>query len=165
MVLESTPELLASLGLTGNSLAALGAAFGIGVAGISAARGLGIAGCTGAGVIAEDEKHFSSAIIFQALPQTQVIYGFIIGILIILGVMGGELSVTQGWLCLAAGVAVGLTAVSAIAQGQVASASIGAAAKNPNVRGKALILVVMPEIAALLGFVVAIMLLTSGDVF
>jgi len=156
---------LGSLGWTGNVLAALGAAVGISITGISAARGLEVAGHSAAGVTAEREENFSSALILQALPQTQVIYGFIISILIFMGIRGGPLTVEQGWLCLAAGIAVGLTGISAINQGKVAASSIGAVAKNASIRGKVLIYVVMPEIAALFGFVIAMVLLIGGEVF
>lgn len=151
--------------LNGNALGALGAAVAIAITGVSSAKGLGIAGNAASGATGEDEKNFSSSLILQALPQTQVVYGFIIGILIVLGIMSGNMTVDKGMLSLFAGLAAGITGISAIAQGQVAASSIGASAKNPNVRGKVLIFVVMPEIAALFGFVIAIMLLISGQVF
>jgi V/A-type H+-transporting ATPase subunit K len=79
--------------------------------------------------------------------------------------MGGAMTIEKGFLSLMAGVAVGITGISAVSQGKVASSSIGATAKNANVKGKVLIFVVMPEIAALFGFVTAIMLLITGQVF
>ena len=156
---------LGFFGWSGTVLAAIGAAIAICLTGLSSARGLEVAGHSAAGVTAEREENFASALILQALPQTQVIYGFIIGILILVGIMNGGMTVEKGWLCLAAGVAVGLTGISAINQGKVAASSIGAVAKNANIRGKVLIYVVMPEIAALFGFVIAIVLLIAGDIF
>ena len=150
---------------SGNVLGALGAGIAIAVAGLGSAKGLEIAGNTAAGVTGEKEENFSSALILQALPQTQCIYGFIIAILISLGIMGGAMNMEKGFLSLTAGVVVGLTGLTGIMQGKVASASIGASAKNPGIKGKVLIFVVMPEIAALFGFVIAIMLLISGQVF
>ncbi|NIP40429.1 MAG: V-type ATP synthase subunit K, partial [Candidatus Aenigmarchaeota archaeon] len=64
---------------SGNVLGAVGAAIAIAIAGVSSARGLEIAGNTAAGATGEKEENFSSALILQALPQTQVIYAFIIG--------------------------------------------------------------------------------------
>jgi len=153
------------LGLSGNAMAAIGAFFAIAIAGFASAKGLDIAGNAAAGVTGEDEKNFSSALIMDAMPQTQVIYGFIIAILITLGIMGGSMTVEQGWIAIAAGLAVGITGLSAISQGKVAAASIGATAKNPGIKGKVLIFIVMPEIAALFGFVVAIMFLIAGSIF
>lgn len=156
---------LLSGAISGNVLAATGSAIAIAIAGLSSAKGLEIAGNTAAGVTGENEENFSSGLILQALPQTQCVYGFIIAVLIILGIMGGNMTVEKGIISLMAGIAVSITGISAIFQGKVASSSIGAAAKNPRVRGKVLIFVVMPEIAALFGFVIAIMLLVSGQVF
>lgn len=157
-------ELLLGI-LNGNVLGIIGSAIAIMVAGVSSARGLEIAGNTAAGATGENEENFSSSLILQAMPQTQVIYGFIVGILIILGIMNGGLTVEKGMIALFAGLAVGVTGLSAINQGKVASSSIGAAAKNASIKGKVLIFVVMPEIAALFGFVIAIMALISVGVF
>jgi V/A-type H+-transporting ATPase subunit K len=71
----------------------------------------------------------------------------------------------QGWFCLGAGLTVALTGLTSINQGKAASAAIGAASKNPSVKGKALIFVVLPETAALFGFVTGILLLVAGGVF
>jgi V/A-type H+-transporting ATPase subunit K len=165
MVVENGVDLLTSIGSSGNFLAAAGIAIGIGLAGIGSAIGLGISGCAASGVTAEDEKNFSNALILEALPQTQVVYAFIIGVLIFIGINGGEMTVEKGLLALAAGVAVGLTGISAIFQGKVAAAAVGASAKNTAIRGKVLIFIVMPEIAALFGFVLAILILIAGQVF
>ncbi|NOX71763.1 MAG: V-type ATP synthase subunit K [Candidatus Micrarchaeota archaeon] len=151
--------------LSGNVLGIIGSAIAIIVAGVSSAKGLEIAGNAAAGATGENEENFSSSLILQAMPQTQVIYGFIVGILIILGIMNGGLTVEKGMISLFAGMAVGLTGISAINQGKVAASSIGAAAKNAAIKGKVLIFVVMPEIAALFGFVIAIMALISVGVF
>ncbi len=150
--------------INGNVLGGIGAALAIGIAGYGSAKGLGISGNAASGVTGENEGNFSSALILQVLPQTQVVYGFIIAVLIILSIMGEAMSLEKGGVALAAGIAVGVTGLSGIAQGNAAAAAIGAATKNPKVRGKVLIFVVMPEIAALFGFVIAIMLLISGGV-
>lgn len=150
---------------SGNILGAIGAALAIVIAGLGSAKGLEIAGHTAAGATGEKEENFSSALILQAMPQTQCIYGFIIGILIALGIMGGNMTMEKGLLSLTAGFVVGVTGLTGILQGKVASSAIGASAKNSSIKGKVLIFVVMPEIAALFGFVIAIMLLISGQVF
>ncbi len=151
--------------LNGNVLGIIGSAIAIMIAGVSSAKGLEIAGNTAAGATGENEENFSSSLILQAMPQTQTIYGFIVAILIILGIMNGGLTIEKGMVGLFAGLAVGVTGISAINQGKVASSSIGAAAKNAAIKGKVLIFVVMPEIAALFGFVIAIMALISVGVF
>lgn len=150
---------------SGTVLAAAGAMIAIVVAGIASAKGLGISGNAAAGVTGEDEKNFSSALILEALPQTQVVYGFIIAVLIVVGIMGGGMDLEKGLISIVAGTIVGFTGLSAIPQGKVAAASIGAVAKNEKIRGKVLVFIVMPEIAALFGFVIAILLLVSASVF
>ncbi|MFH1835968.1 MAG: V-type ATP synthase subunit K [Methanobacteriota archaeon] len=150
---------------SGTVLACAGAMIAIVVSGISSAKGLGISGNAAAGVTAEDEKNFSSALILESLPQTQVVYGFIIAILIVVGIMGGNMTLEKGLVSIVAGIIVGFTGLSAIPQGKVAAASIGAVAKNEKVRGKVLVFIVMPEIAALFGFVISILLLVSAKVF
>ncbi|MFH1788491.1 MAG: V-type ATP synthase subunit K [Candidatus Altiarchaeota archaeon] len=156
---------LAEILSSGVLVASAGAMMAIVVAGISSAKGLGISGNAAAGVTAEDEKNFSSALILEALPQTQVVYGFIIAVLIVVGIMGGEMTLEKGLVSLVAGTIVGFAGLSAIPQGKVAAAAIGAVAKNEKVRGKVLVFIVMPEIAALFGFVIAILLLVSANVF
>jgi len=151
--------------VNGNILGAIGAALAIGIAGYGSAKGLGIAGNTASGVTGENEENFSSALILEALPQTQVVYGFIIAVLIVLGIMGGGMTLEKGMVAMVASMVVGVSGVSALLQGKVAISAIVAAAKNPRVKGKVLLFVVMPEIAALFGFVIAIMLLISGKVF
>jgi len=159
--IEGTKE---ESGMSGVALAAIGAMLAVAIAGFGSAKGLGIAGNAASGVTGEDEKNFSFALIMDAMPQTQLIYGFIIAVLITLSIMGGSVTVEQGWVSIAAGLAVGIAGLSAIEQGKVAAASIGATAKNPAIKGKALIFIVMPEIAALFGFVVAIMFLIACGV-
>lgn len=155
---------------SGNVLAAIGAAIAISVTGFCSAKALLIAGNAAAGVTGEDEKNFSSALVMDAMPQTQVIYGFIIAMLVTLGIMGSmgagtSLTQEQGWIAILAGLSVGITGISAIFQGKVAAASMAATAKNQNIKGKVLIFIVMPEIAALFGFVIGIMFLIAGGVF
>ncbi|MCG2782464.1 MAG: hypothetical protein L6243_02615 [Candidatus Altiarchaeales archaeon] len=151
--------------ITGNVIAALAAALGIASTGYFSAKGLEMSGNAAAGVTGEDEENFSAALILEALPQTQVVYGFIISVLIVLGIMSGGMTVEKGIVAMIASMVVGVAGISALLQGKVAVSAILAAAKNPSVKGKVLLFVVMPEIAALFGFVIAIMLLISGKVF
>jgi len=149
---------------SGTVIAAVGALAAVVISGYGTSKGLDISGNTAAAAIGENDKNFSSILIMEAMPQTQVIYGFIIATLIVLGIMGKELTLDQGYIALAAGLTVGITGLSAINQGSVASASIGATQKNPDAKGKAMIFIVLPEIAALFGFVIAILFLIGGKI-
>jgi len=59
------------------------------------------------------------------------------------------------------GLVVGLTGISAANQGMVASASISATARNPEVAARGIIYTVMPETIAIFGLLVGILLMTG----
>ena len=92
---------LMNLIFTGNNLALLGAALAATLAGMGSAKGVGIVGEAASGLLSEDPSKFGKALILQALPGTQGIYGLITAFLIIfkMGILGGtpvELTVAQG---------------------------------------------------------------------
>jgi len=150
----------------GNVLAVLGASIGLGFAGYGASKGLGLSGAAAAGATAEDEKNFSKFLVLEALPQTQVIYAFVIAVLITLGVMGGRMTIEKGFVCIGVGIALAvMEGVSGVYQGVAAAAAVGAAARNPKVSGKVIVYVVMVELTALLGFVFSILMLTVNKVY
>ncbi|MDA1196343.1 MAG: hypothetical protein O2779_00055 [Nanoarchaeota archaeon] len=156
-------------GIDGKSLAIIGAAIAVSAAGIASAVGAGIVGATGAKEAAEDPKRFSTALLFQALPQTQGIYGFLIAILILLGagLIGAakEITIAQGLGSVGAGLAVGIASVSAIGQGLAASAGIGATSRDKKMFGKSILFSVLPETQALYGFLIAILILVGFGMF
>ena len=132
----------------GNFLAVLGAALAVGLGGIGSAKGVGIAGEAAAGLIAEDPDKFGQTLILQALPGTQGIYGFLVGIMVMLncGFLGGNAALTasQGMYVLAACLPCALTGlISGIHQGRVAAAGINVVAKRPNEVSKAMIYAAM----------------------
>lgn len=149
----------------GVSLAALGAGIAMGLAAIGSGIGVGIAGSAGAGAIAEDPDKFGPALVLQALPQTQGIYGFLGAILIMIGtgILGNVVAVPTevGIVLLGAGISVGLSGITAIGQGITAASAIGAAAKTPETFGKGMVLSVMSETFAVFGLLVAILLLVG----
>lgn len=151
----------------GTGLAVIGAALALGVAGFSTAVGSGAAGVAGAGVVAEDKKNFRNALIFQAMPQTQTIYGFITALLILMGVglLGGagkEITTAQGLTMFGAGLVVALTGGSAIYQGMVASSGIISSVKNKDSFAPCLVFAGQCETPAIFGFIIALMLLVVG---
>ncbi|MFH1590592.1 MAG: hypothetical protein ABIC95_01555 [archaeon] len=145
------------------ALAAVGAAIAVGASGLASAVGAGIAGASGIRAVAEDPKKFSMALLFQALPQTQGIYGFLIGILILLGtgIIGNlkEITLAQGLGAVGAGIAIGVAGVSAIGQGIVAASGVAASSENKKNFGKSLLFSALPETQALYGFIIAILIL------
>jgi V/A-type H+-transporting ATPase subunit K len=142
-------------------LGAIGAGLAVGIAGLGSGIGAGITGASGAGVVAEDPSKFGTAIVFQALPQTQGLYGFLVAILILF-----VFKTAPEWAMLGAGVATGLAGLSAIGQGIASSAGLGAVAEDEGIFGKAMVFSVLPETQAIYGLLVSILLLVgvfSGD--
>lgn len=128
---------------------------------------MGIAGASGAGVISEKSEKFGIALVFQALPQTQAIYGLLIGILIIVGagLLGGENSIAgnpaMGYAAIGAGLAVGLAGMSAVGQGIASSGGLGATSEKPEMFGKGMVFGVLPETQAIYGLLVGILVMAG----
>ncbi len=151
----------------------LGAALAAGIAGAASSFGVGIAGAAAAGAVAEDEKNFKNALILEGLPMTQSIYGLITLFLILMvsGILGGSFkfsdpnnitNIIKSAILLGAGLTVGLTGLSAIPQGIIASAGIGAVAKNPKTFTQGIIFAAMAETMAIFGLVGALIMIVTG---
>ncbi|MFQ6050532.1 MAG: V-type ATP synthase subunit K, partial [Candidatus Hydrothermarchaeota archaeon] len=152
------------------ALAAVGAGLAMGLSGIGSGIGVGITGAAGTGVIAEDPGKFGTAIVFQALPQTQAIYGLLTAILILLGtgLLAGapktDFNLLMGLASLGAGIGVGMAGLSAIGQGIAAASGVGITAEAPEMFGKGMVFSVLPETQAIYGLLTAILLLASTGV-
>ena len=147
------------------TMVVLGAAIAIGIAGIASAIGLGLAGSSAIAVTAEKPELFGKLLVLQVLPMTQSVYGLLTAILLMMGagLLGAESTVSplQGMGAIWIGLAVGLTGISAINQGMVASSSISAVGRNPDVAARGIIFTVMPETIAIFGLLVGILLMTG----
>ena len=149
------------------TLVILGCALAIGIAGISSAIGLALAGSSAIAVTAEKPNLFGKCLVLQVLPMTQSVYGLLIAILLMMGAGllggGGEVTVSSlaGIGSIWIGLTVGLTGISAINQGMVASSSISAVGRNPDVAARGIIFTVMPETIAIFGLLVGILLMTG----
>lgn len=148
------------------ALVILGCALAIGITGISSAIGLALAGSSAVAVTAEKPNLFGKCLVLQVLPMTQSVYGLLTAILLMMGVglLGGEPKTVTPLVGMGAvwiGLAVGLTGISAINQGMVASSSISAVGRNPDVAARGIIYTVMPETIAIFGLLVGILLMTG----
>ena len=148
------------------ALVILGCALAIGITGISSAIGLALAGSSAVAVTAEKPNLFGKCLVLQVLPMTQSVYGLLTAILLMMGVglLGGEPKAVTPLVGMGAvwiGLAVGLTGISAINQGMVASSSISAVGRNPDVAARGIIYTVMPETIAIFGLLVGILLMTG----
>lgn len=152
------------------ALAVLGAALAVGFAGAGSALGMGAAGQAASGVVSEDPDKFGKALLLEALPGTQGIYGFLAAIMILqkVGLLGGgavEIATGTGWQILFAALPIAITGLtSGMLQGKVSAAGMGVVAKKPGESGKAIILSAMVETYAVLGLLITILLVTSISV-
>lgn len=67
------------------AVAAIGAGLAVGIAGCGSGIGQGIAAAASAGATAEKPEFFGKGLVYTVLPETQVIYGLLVAILILVG--------------------------------------------------------------------------------
>ncbi len=161
---------LMNLIFTGNNLALLGAALAATLAGMGSAKGVGLVGEAASGLLSEDPSKFGKALILQALPGTQGIYGLITAFLIIfkMGILGGapvNLSVAQGAYFLMASLPIAIVGFySGIKQGKVAASGIALIAKRPKEVGKAITSAALVETYAIFAVLVSLLLVLFAQV-
>ena len=145
----------------GTFYAFLGVAIAVLLSGIGSAYGVSIAGKVSAGVVTEDPKKFGQTLVLTALPGTQGIYGFVIGMLMVFkfAAVGGPIPVEAGIRFLIAGLPIGIVGlVSAILQGQVAASGVGIVAKRPEDAAKGIVYSGLVETYAILAFIISFFL-------
>ena len=152
---------------TGLTITFFGAALCVALACIGSALGVQSAGKAAAGVVSEKPELFGKMLILQALPGTQGIYGFLIGVLILVfsGAMSGgaaDIDMAKGWMYFFAGLPTGLVGLlSGMAQGNTAVAAIHMTAKQPDASAKGITMTALVETYAILGLLISILLLIS----
>ncbi len=162
-------ELLSTI-FTGNNIAIMGAALAAALSGMGSAKGVGLVGEASAGLLSEDPSKFGKALILQALPGTQGIYGLITAFLIIfkMGILGGsplQLTVAQGAYFLMASLPIAIVGFySGIKQGKVAAAGISLIAKRPKEVGKAITSAALVETYAIFAVLVSLLLVLFAPV-
>ncbi len=162
-------ELMSTI-FTGNNIALLGAALAAALSGMGSAKGVGLVGEASAGLLSEDPTKFGKALILQALPGTQGIYGLITAFLIIfkMGILSGSpatLTVAQGAYFLMASLPIAIVGLySGIKQGKVAAAGISLIAKRPKEVGKAITSAALVETYAIFAVLVSLLLVLFAAV-
>ena len=152
---------------TGQNLALLGAVLAVMLAGIGSAKGVSIVGEAASGLLTEDPSKSGKALILQALPGTQGIYGLITAFLIIfkIGLLGepAVLSVSQGIYFLMAAMPIAIVGYfSAIKQARVAASGINLIAKRPDEVGKAITSAALVETYAIFALLITLLLVFNG---
>lgn len=149
----------------GNFLALIGAALAVGLAGSGSAKGVGLVGEAAGGVVTEDPDKFGQALLLQALPGTQGIYGLLTAFVILnrIGLVGGtpqDLTTQQGLYFLAAALPIAIVGYfSAVAQGRAAASGIGIIAKRPEELAKGITFAAMVETYAVLALLASILMI------
>ena len=137
--------------------------------GIGSALGVGMAGRAAAGVSAEDPEKGGSCLIFELLPATQGLYGFVIAMFIAVfsGILNGSvigLSTELGMSFFYASLPIGIVGlVSAYFQSRVCVAGIGIVAKQGN-GGMGITFAIMVELYAILALIVSILMVVNVPV-
>lgn len=141
----------------GPALGLLGAALAVTLAGIGSAKAVSMVGEAAAGLIIDEPEKFGKSLIFQLLPGSQGLYGFVIALL---ATRTTPTTVLEGLSVFVACLPIAIIGLhSAIAQAKVAVAGITLLAKNESQSVKGIVYAVMVEIYALLGFVLSIILI------
>ena len=137
--------------------------------GIGSALGVGMAGRAAAGVSAEDPEKGGSCLVFELLPATQGLYGFVIAMFIAVfsGILNGsvmQLSTELGRSFFYASLPIGVVGlVSAYFQSRVCCAGIGIVAKQGN-GGMGITFAIMVELYAILALIISILMVVGVPV-
>lgn len=143
----------------GIALAALGVALATILPGIGSARGVGLVGEAASGLLTEEPEKFGKVLILELLPGTQGLYGFVIAFMA-MGRITPELDLSGGFSVLLACLPIAFVGwKSAIAQAKTAASAVAILAKKPEHNTKGIVLTVMVETYALLGFVMSVLML------
>ena len=150
---------------TGNNVAILGAACAAIFAGMGSSKGVGIAGEAASGVVTEDPSKFGKALVLQALPGTQGIYGLIVAFMVInnMGLFSGTVktfTMAQGLYYLIACLPIAIVGFySGVKQGRVAASGMNILAKRPDDFGKGIIAAALVETYAIFALLVSLLLI------
>lgn len=139
-------------------LAYIGIGLMVGLSGIGSIYGVSISGNAAVGALKKDPDSFGNYMVLSALPSTQGLYGFV-GYF----VMSANLTQNLGWFeasaIFGAGLALGLSGLfSGIRQGEVCANGVAAIGSGHKVFGNTMILGVFPELYAILGLLVVILI-------
>ena len=142
----------------GLTIGAIGVALAAALPGIGSAKGVGIVCEAATGLLAEEPDKFGKALILELLPGTQGIYGFVIALLVSLK-LSPSMALADGFYLFAACLPIAFAGwKSAVSQAKTAAAAVQILAKRPEHNTKGIILTVMVETYALLGFVMSLLL-------
>ncbi|MBO5180811.1 MAG: ATPase [Paraprevotella sp.] len=139
-------------------LAYLGVAIAVALSGVGSAYGVTICGNAAIGAYKKNPTASGSYIGLSALPSSQGLYGFV-GFFMLQPHVYSGMDMTAAAAVLGAGLALGLVALfSAIRQAKVCANGISAIGGGHNAFGTTMVLAVFPELYAILGLLVLILI-------
>ncbi|NHV99701.1 MAG: V-type ATP synthase subunit K [Thaumarchaeota archaeon] len=148
------------------SISLLGSGLSVGLTGLFSGLGIGIAGSAAIGAIREREELFGKSLIFTVLPESIVIYGLLVSIVIIRGVglLSGagvphQVDSVSAYTSLVSSIVVCITGGSGYYLGKTGAKAISSLLKDEDSFGKSIVFVVLIESIAIYGLLVAILLL------
>jgi len=120
-----------------------------------------ISGNAAIGAMKKNPGAFGNYMVLSALPSTQGLYGFV-GYFVMSAVLVPNMEWFAAAAVLGAGITMGLSGLfSGIRQGQVCANGVAAIGSGHNVFGNTMILGVFPELYAILGLLVVILINNS----
>jgi V/A-type H+/Na+-transporting ATPase subunit K len=135
----------------------IGPAIALGLSCIGSSIGLYIAGAASHAVMSRTEEGHGKFIGMSAAPSSQIIYGFLLMLLMSRAITAGTLSPVSA---IAIGTFSGLAFfASSVFQGMVCATGIQASAKQPSVFGKCFAAIGLIESTALFAFVFALLII------
>lgn len=138
-------------------LAYLGVALIVGVSGVGSVYGVTICGNAVVGAMKKNPDLLGTYIALSALPSSQGLYGFV-GFFLMQKYLVADITMLNAACIFGAGLVMGLTCLfSAIRQGQVCANGIAAVGSGHNVFGATMVMAVFPELYAILGLLVLIL--------
>ena len=160
-------EFLANM--NGTNIALLGAAIAALLPGMGSAKGVGMVGEASSGLLTDDPSKFGGALLLQALPGTQGIYGLVTAFLVLfkIGLFGGlaELTTAQGMFFFLACVPITVVGYfSAIKQARVAVAGVSLIAKRPGEVAKAMTSAALVETYAIFALLISLLAILFANV-
>lgn len=139
-------------------LAYLGVALCVALSGIGSSIGVTVCGNAAIGAYKKNPASSGSYIGLAALPSSQGLYGFV-GFFMLKAHITESLTLFQACAIFGAGLALGLVAwISAIRQAKVCANGISAIGAGHNAFGTTMVLAVFPELYAILGLLVLILI-------
>lgn len=155
--------------MNGTNLALLGAALAALLPGMGSAKGVGMVGEASSGLLADDPNKFGGALLMQALPGTQGIYGLVTAFLVLfkVGLFGelAALTTAQGVFFLLACLPITVVGYfSAIKQARVAVGGINLIAKRPGEVAKAMTSAALVETYAIFALLISLLAILFATV-